>query len=110
MTQTISVINLFIGIVGFVWLIGRTNNRWKEYPDEIQMMFRMTLALFFCLLAVSSVFVLEENPAINVVLPIFITKCYVLYVLWKTHDTKYRTGNRIEIPTNVDVNKDVPDE
>lgn len=107
MSQAVAVINLIIGLIGFFWFFWRTHKRWDEYPDEIQMLFKLTLALFFCLLAVSASILYIHNTLNNVVLVILLTKIYVLFTLWKTRDTKYRTGKRIKIPFNRDVNKDV---
>lgn len=110
MVGVIAVLNMIIGIVGWVWLFWRTTQRWEEYPSEIRMLMVMSITLLFCLLAVSAEVLASDHKLKASVIVIFATKLNVLYILWRTRDTKYRTGlrNPGSGPQAGQVNKDIP--
>lgn len=93
MLQFIAVFNIFLGLIGFAWLIYRTARRRHEYPDEILLLLYATIAIFFALLITSLSVFIAGGVAVNV-LVITAVKLFVLYVLYKTRATKYRTGTR----------------
>lgn len=93
-TVWIPVINLLLGAVGFGWLTIRTVRRRSEYPGEVMLLLRLTLALFFGLLFVSLEMVLRTDVPLASAVIVSCVKVYALFVLALTRTTKYRTGTR----------------
>lgn len=93
MIQIVSAINIVLGLIGFSWLLLRTLNRRDEYPDEVLLLLYATIALFFGLLTSSVAIYVAGGTVWNTGI-IGATKVFVLYVLWTTRTTKYRTGTR----------------
>lgn len=101
--EWLPVANIILGIIGFGWLIGRTLNRWREYPDELRLLLLMTLALFAGLLEVSVEIFVAENGLVRSALVICVIKVFALFTLWATRHSLYRTGTR-EADSGDDVN------
>lgn len=109
MMDALPVVNIALGLCGFVWLLMRTSSRWTEYPDEVRLLLTLALGLFFGLLAVSAELLNQPNaiPA-RAPVAIFCVKSYALLVLWLTSTTKYRTGTRTaDGNLGADQNRDV---
>jgi Ca2+/Na+ antiporter len=107
MVHTLAIVNIGLGLGGFFWLLLRTTRRRSEYPNEILLLLYATLALFFGLIASSVGIFIEGGTAFNTV-AITLVKLFVLYVLWVTRSTKYRTGTRqSDGNPNADQNRDI---
>lgn len=88
------LVNFVFGLVGFTWFWLRTGHRRHEYPAEVMMNFRLTLALFFALLCTSAEMIVAGRVPLLSAGVITVAKVYALIVLWRTSTTKYRTGTR----------------
>lgn len=107
MSRFLAGANILIGMTGFIWMLWRTTRRRDEYPTEILYLLYAAIALFFGLLTTSINIFLSGGDAFNIVI-IFMVKVYVLFVLWRTRGTKYRTGTRqTDGNPGADQNKDV---
>lgn len=92
--EKVGAANLLLGCVGCWVLLFRTTSRDREYPWEVLMLLRLSLALFLCLLLVSVVLLLNVRAPIGITFVISATKLFAIYAVWKTRTTKFRTGTR----------------
>lgn len=90
----IAYVNIALGLVGALWLLGRTTHRWSEYPTEIRLLLVATLLLIFALIETSAELIRDDEGQSFNAITILAVKLFLIYVLWKTHSTKYRTGTR----------------
>lgn len=94
MAEIVNWFNIVIGVLGFIWLLFRTTSRWSEYPREIQLLLVTTLGFIFALLETSAEqLFLDLGGSVNPYI-IMAVKMYLLFVLFDTRTTKYRTGTR----------------
>lgn len=92
--EHVSTFNLVIGLIGFAWLLARTTARWTEYPHEIRLLLVTTLGFVFALLETSAEqIIFNLNGSVNPFI-IMAVKLLLLYSLFDTRTTKYRTGTR----------------
>lgn len=105
--------NLLLGVVAFALLFQRTWRRRAEYPREVYLLLLVLEAFVITLLAASAELLFTRERAIHVILiSTLITgvKSSLLYVLWTTRNTLFRTGTRRVVNDDeMRVNRDLED-
>ncbi len=97
-------INILLGIIGFAWLLLRSTTRWSEYPYEMKLLLFVTMSFIFALLETSAEQIINNDPVSFNSIVIFIVKAFLVFVLFRTRSTLYRTGERSEDTTSLALN------
>lgn len=108
----IPVFNIVLGMIGFLWLLGRTANRRSEYPREVLGALLVLAAFVAALLEITAEQMARDEPVSLTVFVIAGVKICLLAWLYRSRNSLYRTGQRHDggVTDNLDeveVNRDI---
>lgn len=94
--EILPVLNIMLGLAGFIWLLMRSERRWSEYPIEVKWLITTLGAFIFCLIMVSGEQIIAHTMINWTAALITAVKILLHVMLVKTRHTKYRTGTRTD--------------